>query len=538
MTTQSSLDRRKHLQLGIANRRLPMGAVGWILATVIGLVLAGCSASVEPVKGGAEPPRDAAAPGTGAASVSAPSRPVAEVCDHPVAGPAKPPPGAVVVDPAIDEDTWIKTKKNPPGTTFWLAPGVHTLTKSEYGQISPKDGNTYLGAPGAILDGRGRNLYAFVFKSKNVTIRYLTIRGFVPPVNEGVVNHDSGDGWVIENNIIENNRGGALMTGSRAVVRKNCLRKNGQYGINAGGHHVLVEGNEIVGNNADDLEHTLPGGCGCTGGAKFWDVDGADVRGNWVHDNDGVGLWVDTNNNDFLVENNVIENNSGEAFMYETSYNLVLRNNLIRGNTYHSGREFADRDDNFPVAAIYISEAGGDPRVPARTDKIEIYGNVLENNWSGITAWENADRYCNSPANTSGGYCTRVVRKVSSCSAPAIKHPPLYDDCRWKTQRLDIHDNRFIYSPKVVGCSNGMAGRMAVFSNYGTVPKWSPYKGRAVQEAITFHQDNIWHNNSYVGPWTFVAYETGSGFSYVKWRAKPYLQDTGSSFADISAPRC
>ena len=83
-----------------------------------------------------------------------------------------------------------------------------------------------------------------------------------------------------------------------------------------------------------------------------------------------------------------------------------------------------------------------------------------------------------------------------------------------------------------------MAGRMAVFANYGTVPKWSPYKGRAVQDAITFHQDNVWHNNSYVGPWTFVAYETGPGFGVAKWRTKPYMQDAGSSFVDASAPRC
>ena len=37
-----------------------------------------------------------------------------------------------------------------PGTTFWLAPGTHTLGDDEYDQVTPKDGNIYVGAPGAI----------------------------------------------------------------------------------------------------------------------------------------------------------------------------------------------------------------------------------------------------------------------------------------------------------------------------------------------------------------------------------------------------
>ena len=44
-----------------------------------------------------------------------------------------------------------------------------------------------------------------------------------------------------------------------------------------------------------------------------------------------------------------------------------------------------------------------------RTDQIEIHDNTFEHNWSGITLWENADRFCNSPANTSTGDCTKLV---------------------------------------------------------------------------------------------------------------------------------
>lgn len=494
---------------------------------VVTLVLAACSFA-----------SDAPPPARGVAADS-----TRAVCDRTVPGPDSAPPGAITVDPAIDGDVAAKTKTNPPGSTFWLAPGTHTLGRDQYGQVAPKDGNTYVGAPGAVIDGGGLNNYAFTTEARDVTIRHLTIRGFVPPADQGVVNHDSGDGWVIEHNTIEDNKGAALMAGARQQVRHNCLRNNGQYGMNAYQAAnaivgLVVEHNEIVGNNTDDWEAKVPG-CGCTGGIKFWSVNGADVRFNWVHDNRGAGLWADTNNNDFLIEGNLIENNDGEAVFYETSYNLVLRNNVLRRNALVSGKTFADKRDDFPVAAVYLSESGGEPRVPARTDKIDIYGNIFEDNWSGITAWENADRFCNSAANTSTGSCTRLVPTVSACAQPAIASQPLYDDCRWKTQRVDVHDNTFTFAPARVGCAPGFAGRMAVLANFGTFPEWSPYKGEVVQQAISRHQDVQWRDNTYSGPWTFLLASTGRSVDVAEWRADPAKQDVGSTFSsDPSGGAC
>ncbi|MQA79600.1 MAG: right-handed parallel beta-helix repeat-containing protein [Streptosporangiales bacterium] len=449
-------------------------------------------------------------------------------------GPARPPAGAVVVDPAVDVDLSDKTQANPPGTTFWLRPGRHTLGDDRFGQVIPKTGNTYLGAPGAVLDGKGRNYFAFTQQASGVTVRYLTITGFVAPHNQGVVNHDSGDGWVVEHNTIEKNSGAAMMAGEHQRIRGNCLRDNGQYGINAykQGNTItdlVVEGNEIVGNNTDDWERKLEG-CGCTGGLKLWAVDGADLRNNWIHDNRGPGLWADVNNNDILVEDNLFEENDSAAIIYETSYNAIIRDNVMRRNNWVEGREFSDRGDTFPSSAIYLSESGGEPRIPARTDKIDVHSNLLENNWSGITAWENADRFCNSPANPSGD-CTRLVPKASRCAQPGIARGTLYADCRWKTQRVSVHDNRFVLDPAAVpGCRSKTCGRMALLANYGTYPAWSPYDGEVVQQAITFDQDNRWYANTYVGPWTFVGYDVSRELSAAKWRAEPYRQDKGSRF--------
>ncbi|MCX5562479.1 right-handed parallel beta-helix repeat-containing protein [Streptomyces sp. NBC_00038] len=478
---------------------------------------------------------DASAKPAGTASTSTsgvPSTNVARACAKPAAGPAKAPAGAVTVDPSVVGDLAAKTKSNPPNTTFWLRPGKHRLDPDRYAQVIPKEGDRYIGAPGAVLDGGKKNQYAFGGTAPDVTIRYLTVQRFVAPHDEGVVNHDSADGWVIEHATIQYNSAAGLMAGARQQVRASCLRGNGQYGMNAyqakgGITGLVVEGNEIVGNNTGDWERRREG-CGCTGGIKFWAVNGADIRGNWVHDNRGTGLWADTNNNDFRIENNVIEDNDGAALIYETSYNAVIRKNTIRRNNWVEGRGEADRGDNFPYATIYLSESGGEPRIRARTDKLEVYGNVLENNWSGITLWENADRFCNSPANTSSGDCTLLVPDTDRCATPEITKPPLYADCRWKTQRVDIHDNRFELDKSVVKCTV-MCDRMAVLANYGTYPDWSPYKGERVAEAITTEQHNRWHDNVYLGPWKFVAQDQSRVFDFAQWQGAPYQQDAGST---------
>lgn len=460
--------------------------------------------------------------------------PVAAVCGSTKPGPAKAPVGAVRIDPSVPGAVSDQTDSHPPGTTFWLAPGRHVLGDGDYSQVEPKDGNSYLGAPGAVLEGQGVNHYAFVGQAADVTIRHMTVQNFVAPRDEGVVNHDSGDGWVIEHNTVQHNEGAGLMAGARQVVRGNCLRANDQYGMNAykAGNTItdlVVVGNEIVGNNTGDWENRVPG-CGCTGGVKFWAVDGAVIRGNWVHDNRGAGLWADTNNNDFLIERNVIEDNDATAIFYETSYNATIRDNVLRRNNWVEGRSFVNRGDNFPSAAIYLSESGGEPRIPARTDKIEVYDNLLENNWSGITLWENADRFCNSPSNTSTGNCTLLVADEESCTQPAIASEPLLGDCRWKTQRVEIHHNRFLLDPEVVGC-RAFCARMAVLANYGTYPDWSPYHGEVTREAITFEQKNRWHDNTYVGPWSFMARDTDTVVSPARWRTDPYNQDSRSAFA-------
>jgi hypothetical protein len=469
-----------------------------------------------------------------------PSSPPAKICGNAsvLSGPATPPAGAIVV--AAGNNSSLDLRQA--GKTYWFAPGVHSLGTGQYDQIIPSDNSIYIGGPGAILDGQGKNQYAFTQHARNVTIKYLTIRNFVAPMNEGTVNHDSGESWTMQYNTVINNGGAGIFLGAGNVASYNCLKDNSQYGFQAygadgGESNIVLDHNEIVGNNTGDWESKMDG-CGCTGGGKFWDVRNVRVSNNYVHDNKSVGLWADTNDNNFLFDGNWIENNDGHAIFWEISYNAAIRNNVIRHNLVAVGPERMQSKDNFPDAAIYISESGGDARVPydlVSSPTIDISNNLVEDNYNGVTLWENADRFCGSPANTSTGYCTLVnpsIAKISTCNSANISKSPYYSDCRWKTQNVKVRHNTFkMDRSNFFNCSTSMCGRNAAFSNYGTYPSWSPYKGDAISKAITYNQGNVFSNNTYVGTWNFTVFDTGNLVSASAWRTAPYNQDAGSTSA-------
>lgn len=487
-----------------------------------------------------------------------PTTPPAQICGNAtiLTGPATQPANSVRVDPGSNLNDI--TQANPAGTTFWLAPGTHTLGASEYGQVIPKTANTYIGAPGAILDGKRINRSAFTQQATGVTIKYLTIQGFGPVGsnnNAGVVNQGAATGWTIERNTIRANAGAAVFVGSDNVVRYNCLADNGQYGFSmyrpevTGGSaitNIILDHNEIAGNNTDDWEtrwkqqYGSTAICGCSGGGKFWDVKGATVTNNWVHHNKGVALWADTNNIDFLFEGNYVNDNDHEGLWYEISYNATVRANTFKRNALVKGAEFAARGDAFPVPAVYIAESGGDSRASANRATLEIVGNSFEDNWSGITLWEAAERFCNSPANTSSGYCTKVNPAVtlSTCVEGQINNSPYFHDCRWKTQNIRVDGNEFRHNPANLGnCSSAYCGRMALVASWGTAyPSWSPYLGTSIQDAVTFTRNNRFTNNRYYGPWRFTPYDAGRNVSFATWQAAPYNQDAGSTLASTVSP--
>jgi hypothetical protein len=80
-------------------------------------------------------------------------------------GPVSAPAGAVTV-PAGDSST---VNFGLADTTYWLSAGIPTLGADQYAQIVPGNDSTYLGAPGAIVSGQGKNHYAFTGRATHVT---------------------------------------------------------------------------------------------------------------------------------------------------------------------------------------------------------------------------------------------------------------------------------------------------------------------------------------------------------------------------------
>ncbi|HEY1818954.1 MAG TPA: right-handed parallel beta-helix repeat-containing protein [Trebonia sp.] len=417
-----------------------------------------------------------------------------------------------------------------PNTTYWFAPGVHTLGTGEFSNINPASHDTYVGAPGAILDGQHANDSAFDDTAEHVTIEYLTITNFGTlggDQQEGAVNHDSGSYWTVSHSTIADNAGAGVMLGSDNTLTWDCLQDNQQYGFNAYSNNgeirnLVLEHNEIAGNDTYNYEVKQPG-CGCSGGGKFWNVVDAVVTGNWVHDNSSAGLWADTNNAGFEFEDNYISNNKDVGLQYEISYNAVIEYNTFIRNGVADGPS----NTGFPTSAIYISESGNDSRVNSnyKNSPLLIAYNIFANNWGGVILWENSNRFCASPDNTSSGYCTMVDPKVtlSTCgNASLIKTQPNFGDCRWKTQNALVEFNQFTFAPAAVGTACTVArncGFNGVFSEYGSDPSWSPYQGDIVPTNIAFHQNNKFYDNTYNGPWCFMGWQLGTSVSFTQWQA-------------------
>jgi hypothetical protein len=449
------------------------------------------------------------------------------------------PAGAVTV-PVGDDSSGIGQNFDiSPNTTYWFAPGSHTLGTDRYGQIQPQNGDVFIGAPGAVLDGKGVNDYAFTGTASDVTIEYLTVQNFVSPTDQIVVNHDGGANWLIEYDLLQNNKGGAVATGNGGTITNNCLSHNDQYGFQGWDNNIAITNNDIAFNNPNGY-YDLPGStvqCGCSGGGKFWGATNATVTGNYVHGNNGVGLWADTDNAGFLISDNYISNNWSEGIMYEISYNAQITSNTLIGNAIGMGS--SQDTPGFPDGAIYISESGGDSRVASNyAGQFLISGNVLTDNWGGVVLWENADRYCSA----FDADCTLVdphVYTLASCAANLSEKYPVdyYDNCRWKTRNVLVENNTLNFTPaNVAGNCNvsNMCGFIGLFSNYGT----SIYGDTRIG-AITFRQNNVFKNNSYHGPWNFFAWSQSNQDNPVTWTQwTTAVTDQCATSSELSSGTC
>jgi len=258
-----------------------------------------------------------------------------------------------------------KVNSYPAGTQFLLKAGTYANQR-----IVPKSGNVFIGEKGAILDGKNATPYAFDKGSNpypsNVRITGLIIQNYASPDQHGAImaggGSGSGTGWTIENCEVRYNKHAGIKLGDKMKVLNNYIHHNGQIGMSGLGDDMLVEGNEVAFNN---YQKTFPFGH-VLGGAKFVKTHRLVVRNNNFHDNQGNGIWMDIDNIDALIENNLAVNNSGAGIMHEIGYDAIIRNNTAKGNGYAR--------DWVTGAGILISASAN----------VTVYGNTVLDNKQGI----------------------------------------------------------------------------------------------------------------------------------------------------------
>jgi hypothetical protein len=197
--------------------------------------------------------------------------------------------------------------------------------------------------------------FAFESRAPGVLIRNVTIEKYASVAQKGAIQAQQAAGWTIENCEVRLNSAAGIAAGSGTRVRDCNIHHNGQIGITGVGRHILIEHNQIWENNTREFSSDWE-----AGGVKLAVSEGVVLRGNYVHDNRGPGLWCDIECRDVLYEGNIAEHNRDAGIFHEISFSAVIRNNIVRyngsaGKTWFWG-------DNILVAA---------------SQDVEVYGNTL-----------------------------------------------------------------------------------------------------------------------------------------------------------------
>jgi hypothetical protein len=273
------------------------------------------------------------------------------------------------------DDIQAMLDARPTGTTFCFQAGEYILKSF----LVPKSYDRLIGLPGAVLTGLdtyagGIKGYGGSTGQHDVTVRGFTIEHFLNDWTSGfLASINPGWNWTIRNNEVRYNSQGGVSVNTGSIVRGNNIHHNGRIGITGGFtlSRVRIRGNEIAFNNTGSYY------AGHEGGAKLFGGSAGSFnlvfRGNWVHDNTGVGLWVDTNVRNVTFELNTVENNSSIGIFYETSFDAIIRNNTLRNNA----SDYAGQSCNWG-SQIHVNDSQG----------VEIYGNTVNssNGSNGICA--------------------------------------------------------------------------------------------------------------------------------------------------------
>ncbi len=364
---------------------------------------------------------------------------------------------------------------------IYFEPGDHTgLTTIEPGNYSVFLGGYSPQAGEAEIDNGGNPGNTLTSYSSHVTIEYLTIAHFdgtatANSFGGAIVDEYGGYDWTVDHDTVGPNgdtlgkpyTGYGIGVGSDSTYEYDCVSRNGEGGFNdgtdtqdikdpapwGGPANFAVEHNEISGNAIATCGPAF--GChpgvwddpdGVAAGLKvFWSLNGT-IDYNYIHDNYGAGLWPDTNNSGLDMSYNYISDNFSSAIVYEASFNANITHNAIIDNGWNpkGPSEWAGWPEgyqssngggpDFVDGAIYINNSGGAQNVESGSSRylgqLNIIGNDLIDNFGGIVAFQDRNRFCGEGPDGGAGACPVNGRYAggNATGTPYYPQPTSYAD--------------------------------------------------------------------------------------------------------------
>lgn len=246
------------------------------------------------------------------------------------------------VFPGMDLKALVESSPFNTPKTYCIKTGTHNLS----GTIIPHPSDSFIGEPGAILDGGTNNVVqAFLGYcvpnaqnyQDNVTIRGLTIQNFteVPDSSFDNAAVKAGCNWIVEYNEIRNNDEVGVKVDRGTILRRNNIHHNGRYGVTSTpsvNANILIQENEIAYNNTRNLDTGDDAGGSKLVGATVG-LTGVKWIRNWVHHNTGNGIWHDIAvGPNVEIAYNTVEYNTGSGIFVEISTGHDVHDNLVRFN--------------------------------------------------------------------------------------------------------------------------------------------------------------------------------------------------------------
>ena len=117
---------------------------------------------------------------------------------------------------------------------------------------------------------------------------------------------------------------------------------------------------------------------------------------------------------------------------------------------------------------------------------------------------------------------------AGNCPANLSETTPIdyHDLCHWYSQNVTVQNNQFTYNPSdsVYGgkCTQANScGENGLFSPYSSTAAYPAY---TVCNLISNSQGDVFSDNTYAGPWSFVYFNQGDIATWSQWTCRGHTE--------------